>query len=416
LLPDKKQQYKRMYFIDWPALNKHKQALLGDIDYIIDGQYGEQISWATGNTLRTGLQEISTHAFRVRPWFEPGVWGGDWMKNRFDALPQDVPNYAWSFELIVPENGIVLSKDDTRLEVSFDMVMFKDNKAVLGDAADTFGTDFPIRFDYLDTVNGQNLSLQCHPRPGYMRDNFGEKFTQDETYYILDADPDAEVYLGFNEGIQKEDFRQALTNSQTKAEAIDVGDYVQIHPAKKHDLFLIPGGTVHCSGTGCVVLEISSTPYIFTFKMYDWMRVDLDGKPRPLNIERAMENLNFDCQGETVTRDYISKPEIIKTQEDGQIVKLPTHPQHFYDIYRFDFDAAMNIKTNKQCHILNLVEGSKVKVTTGDRSTIFSYAETFIVPAEAKEYRVENLGTGRAKLVQSNVKPEFCGTQLDFRQ
>lgn len=412
MVEDKKQQYKRMYFIDWQVLNKHKQQLLKNIDFIVDGQFGNNITWCTGDTLREGLQEMTSHAFRPRPWFSPGIWGGDWMKERFGELAQDVPNYAWSFELIAPENGIVISKNGVRLEVSFDFLMFQDNQGILGEAASVFGTEFPIRFDYLDTVNGQNLSVQCHPTVPYMRENFGHNFTQDETYYILDAEPGAKVYLGFNEGVKREEFQNALEQSHSEAKPMNVEDYVQTFEANKHDLFLIPNGTVHCSGIGNLVLEISSTPYIFTFKMYDWMRMDLDGKPRPLNIARGVQNLNMECQGDRVEAEYISKPEVLQSGNDWKIIKLPTHPKHFYEIHRYEFDSEMTVSTNGQCHILNLVEGTKISVSANGRSMDVHYAETFVVPAATGSYTIKNLGSGTAKVVESNVKPEISKTGL----
>ena len=408
-----KPQYKRMFFIDWIVLNKHKASLLEKIDYFVDSQWLNEISWSTGDTLRKGLDEVSNNAFRVRPWFEPGVWGGHWMKNKIKGLTQDVVNYAWSFELIVPENGLIFTKNGLRLELSFDFLMYYNHEAVLGNAAETFGYNFPIRFDYLDTYDGANLSLQTHPTHEFIQENFGEKFTQDETYYILDAKPGAMVYLGFKEDVNKKEFHSALLESKAESKVIDVDKFVQKHPAKKHDLFLIPNGTIHCSGKDNLVLEISSTPYIYTLKMYDWMRLDLDGNPRPLNIERGMEVLNFDCKGEEVIEEYISKQKLIDSGEDWNIIHLSTHPKHFYEIFRHEFSRDLEIKTNDQCHILNLVEGDKLEVITNDRKMIVHFSETFVIPANVKTYKLVNLGTEEIKVVQSNVKPEFCSTRFD---
>jgi predicted NBD/HSP70 family sugar kinase/mannose-6-phosphate isomerase class I len=407
-----KPQYKRMFFVDWPVLNKHKANIINDIDYIVDGQFLDNISWADGVTFKKGLLELSQNAFRAKPWFSPGVWGGDWMKKNFRKLEQNVLNYAWSFELIVPENGVVFSDNGIRLEVSFDFLMYYDNKAILGNAANTFGTDFPIRFNYLDTFNGDKLSLQCHPSSEFIREHFSEKFTQDETYYIFDAGSNAEVYLGFKEDVKKEEFYRALIESDKNGTPIIVEDYIQNHRSKKHELFLIPNGTIHCSGINNLVLEISSTPYIYTFKMYDWMRLDMDGKPRPLNIERGIENVNFDCQGSSVIENYISNQSILKSGNDWQTVKLSTHPKHFYEIHRFEFDSNMEISTNGQCHILNLVEGTKISVITGDRELVINYGETFVIPSATDNYTLVNKGGQRAKVIQANVKPSFCDTKF----
>lgn len=401
-------QYKRFYFVDWVILNKHKQTLLPSIAIMVDEQRPDEITWIAGSDLRSALRHMSSNAFRARPWFEPGVWGGEWIKKNIAGLNKDVVNYAWSFELIAPENGIVLENSGIRLEVSIDLLLYNDNTAILGKAAKRFGHNFPIRFDFLDTVEGDNLSLQVHPTVSYTKENFGEDFTQDETYYILEAKPDAAVYLGFQADINKDKFKAVLEESFDKNTPVEVEKYVQVFPAKKHDLFLIPNGTVHCSGKNNMVLEISATPYIFTFKMYDWVRSDLNGNPRTLNIKRAFENLNFDRKGNVVSETLISKQVVVKQGADWQLVNLSTHPEHFYAIERLEFDSVITDFTNDHCLVLSLVEGDSILVRTGNYEQVIHYAETFIIPASAKRYTLQNNGSSRAKVIKAFVKDECC--------
>jgi mannose-6-phosphate isomerase class I len=404
---DSKAMYKRSYFVDWPALNRHKAGLLQRLDLIVDGQRPDEPTFMAGAVLRSALTTLSRSCFRARPWFEPGAWGGQWIKQQVPQLPREAPNYAWSFELISPENGL-LFRDAARLcEVTFDWLMFHDHRAVLGDAADRFGFEFPIRFDWLDTFAGGNLSVQCHPHPDYASRHFGERFTQDETYYILDCRPGAEVYLGFRRGLEPGAFRAALERSSREGTELDVRRYIHTEPASRHDLFLIPHGTVHCAGVNNLVLEISATPYIFTFKMYDWLRMDLDGTPRPLNLERAFDNLRFDRQGSRVSEELVARPRVLERAPGGRLVHLPTHPDHFYDVHRFEFDRETDAATAGSAQVLSLVEGEAVLVETpAGGSRRFHYAETFVIPAAAERFRLINAGRGRAKVIRAFVKPE----------
>lgn len=447
---DAKAMYKRFYFVDWLVLNRHKQRLLPRVDLMVDGQHASEPSFMSGEKLRAALRQLSRNYLRARPWFTPGAWGGQWLREVIPQLPQNVPNYAWSFELIVPENGLtfesavgeggggrsdagamstvgatgaedavgaagVTDTASNHLEVSFDCLMFEAGEAVLGEHAARFGTDFPIRFDYLDTFEGGNLSVQVHPRPDYIREQFGEPFTQDETYYLVDCTPDAKVYLGFQEGVQPAEFGEQLERSAREGTPIEVERYVRSMPAEKHGLYLIPHGTVHCSGTGNLVLEVSATPYIFTFKLYDWVRLDLDGNLRPLNVERGMANLDFSRQGEVVDRELVSKPRLAGAGTGWRRVHLPTHPKHFYDIERLELQpgAATTLNTDGSPQVLAVVEGGPVRLRAGESAAGAEtsadaqcrFAETYVVPAAAESFELRNEGEVPAKVLIAFLKP-----------
>ena len=300
-------KYKRGFFLDWRAADRLKRELLHRIDFLLDTNDEEMPKLITGNSLRAGLDAAVRRPFRVVPIFDPGPWGGHWMEEVCD-LPRDKPNHAWCFDCVPEENSLLLGFGERRVEVPAIDVVLMHPRALLGEAvAAAFGAEFPIRFDFLDTMDGGNLSLQVHPRSQYIRDAFGMSYTQDESYYILDAKDDACVYLGLREDVDAHSMLSDLRAAeQRETGGFDAERYVNKFPAKKHDHFLIPAGTVHCSGRNSMVLEISATPYIFTFKLWDWGRLGLDGAPRPIHLEHGAANICWDRRTEWVKRSLIN--------------------------------------------------------------------------------------------------------------
>jgi mannose-6-phosphate isomerase class I len=394
---------QRLVYVDWPMLDRHKRSLAPRIDRYIDLTDAEAPRSLDGDALRRSLSALAGRPFRVRPSFLAGPWGGQWLREKL-RIPTDAPNLAWSYELITPESGLLLG-DAEALEVGFELLMAQQSEQVLGaEVAERFGGEFPIRFDYLDTLEGGHLSLQCHPREAYARDVFGLSYTQLESYYVVETTPGATIFLGLRDDADVKEFRAQAAESGRTGRALDAGRYVQSVPAEQHRLYLIPAGTAHASGAGNVVLEISATPYLYTLRFYDWLRRDLDERLRPIHLEHAFANLDSARRGAAVRRELIQEPRVVRGADGSLELVLGRHPSLFFAVHRLDFAEEIDDDTAGRFHVLNLVAGERVEIETADGwGHPLSYAETIVMPASVGRYRIRRVHGPACKVVKAFV-------------
>ena len=403
-------QYKRGYFNDWRVCDKYKNEIFYQIDYWLDTHQSDTPKMIEGATFMEGIERTVRTPFRVVPFFDPAPWGGQWMKEVCD-LDRERDNFGWCFDCVPEENSLLLNVSGTLFEIpSVDLVLLK-SRDLLGEPVEArFGKDFPIRFDFLDTIGGGNLSLQVHPTTQFIREQFGMYYTQDESYYMVDAEEDAVVYLGLKTGIEHHAMIDDLRRAQNGGLVFDVEKYVNKIPAKKHDHFLIPGGTVHCSGANSMVLEISSTPNLFTFKLWDWQRLGLDGKPRPINVERGKEVIDWKRDTEYVEKYLRNHVQPIASGDGWEEEKTGLHENEFIETRRHWFTKSVTHHTNNSVNVLNLIEGNEVIVESPVNAFepfVVHYAETFIVPACVGEYKISpvNMAEGeRCATIKAYVR------------
>lgn len=389
--PDWMLLYKQGFFVDWRVCDRLKKQLFDKWDFVLDTNKQGLPKMVCGEAVLEGLKAAVKRPFSVVPFFDPGPWGGQWMKEVCNLDPA-APNYAWCFNCVPEENSLLLKFGTDVIEIPSINLVFRHPNELLGDPVHgRFGDEFPIRFDFLDTMEGGHLSLQVHPLTEYIQEKFGINYTQDESYYMMDTEEDAIVYLGLKEGVKPDEMLADLEEAQAGGKPFDAEKHVQTWPVEKHDHVLIPAGTVHCSGINSMVLEISATPYIFTFKLWDWGRLGIDGKPRPINIEHGKKVIQWDRTTEWTRQNLVNRIETV-AQGDGWIEESTgLHKREFIETRRHWFTNKVTHHTNDGVNVICLVEGDEVVVESP--SNVFEpfvvhYAEVFIVPAKVGDYTI----------------------------
>jgi mannose-6-phosphate isomerase class I len=317
-------------------------------------------------------------------------------------------NSGVGYELIAPESGVLVGDNSAEVEIPFQLIVEQCPAELLGpNVHDRFGTSFPVRFDYLDTVDGGSLSVHCHPQAGYMARVFGWPYTQHETYYLMVAGEQSHVFLGLRDGIDVDEFERRAREASEKGRPFDIERFVQTFPATAHHLFAIPAGTPHGSGQGNVVLEVSATPYLYSLRFYDWLRRDDAGHQRPVHIDHAFANLARQRTGARVTRELIRSPRVLRRGHGWREEALCTLPDLFFEVRRLELepDATLPDDTGGRFHVLNVVDGTGVVLETeaGDRHDL-AYAETLVIPAVVGRYEVRPMDRAPVRVVKALVR------------
>jgi hypothetical protein len=396
---------RRLFYVDWPLLDRHRDELGDRIDVWLDLQDPAEPAVLDGPGLRATLETLARRPVRTRPTFNTTSWGGHWAQETL-GMNRGARNTALGYELIAPESGILLGRPGATVEVPFQLMVAMHPVTVLGAPVhETFGTSFPIRFDYLDTLRGGNLSVHCHPRPQYMRDVFGWPYTQHETYYVMVGSPGNVVFLGLHEGVDVPAFERRAHAAHDAGEPFDIGEFVQSHPAHEHQLFLIPAGTPHGSGVGNVVLEVSATPYLYSLRFYDWLRRDSDGRQRPVHVDHAFRNLDRTRTGAALRAELIQPPRTVVDGDGWREDVIGALPEMFFVVHRLELDPGSRAaqRTEDRFHVLNVVAGEGAVLDTGSGQHTLAFAETLVVPAAVGRYTVSALGSEPVRIVKAYV-------------
>ena len=404
---------RRSYYIDFEVAAELRGQLIhnNEIDYYLTGDNPDKIKMLPVNTLKALFDTMVSYPLRCRPVYLEGVWGGFYIK-RLRNLPEDMKNCAWVFDLIPMEVSIAADIDTMELEFPFYCFVQVIGTKLMGEkSAKKFNGYFPVRFNYDDTYHSSgNMSIQVHPNGDYIKGN-NELGRQDESYYMVVTGQEAKTYCGFRQNADVEEFIEKARRAEKYGEGFDHDEYVYSEPSVAGQQFLIPAGTIHASGRNQVILEIGSlTIGSYTYKMYDYMRKDLDGNLRPIHTYHGDKVLRRDFKESWVRENLIQKPRVIREGNGYEETVVGEHELLYFSLRNVRFFEKYEDETTDRFHVLVLVEGEKCLIrslTDPDRCFEQNYLDMVIVPAGFGPYEVINKGVGKVTIHKTLLKDGF---------
>ncbi len=317
--------------------------------------------------------QFQTYPLQFEPILKERIWGGTKLKTFLDKpINSEITGESW--EISTVENDVSIVANGEYKGKSLNEMIENFPKEILGTLVhEKFGFDFPLLFKYLDAR--QDLSIQVHPNDELAKKRHNS-FGKTEMWYIMQADEDARIIVGFNENSSKESYIENLENKTL----LSILDSKKV---RQGDVFFLETGTIHAIGAGMVVAEIQQTSDI-TYRIYDFERKDANGKERELHTDLALDAINYN---KVDTQKFYSK----NINESNETVNCPYFTTNFIPL-----DGQINIQKDDNSFTVYMCVDGNFDLIYNKVTYRYSKGDTILIPAALKDFEL----SGNASLLE----------------
>ena len=319
------------------------------------------------------MASMKLYPLQFEPILKERIWGGTKLKTFLNKpITSNITGESW--EISIVENDVSVVVNGSLKGKSLNELINEFPEAVLGTKVYAqFGKQFPLLFKYLDAR--EDLSIQLHPNDELAKKRHNS-FGKTEMWYVMQADTDARLIVGFKEKSSPEEYIKNL-NNKTLLTILDT------KKVKQGDVFMLDTGTIHAIGAGIVIAEIQQTSDI-TYRVYDFDRVDANGKTRELHNDLALEALNY---GKIQAQRFYSKTENIA----NEIVNCNYFTTNFIPL-----DGNIEIHKNQTSFTVYMCVEGDFKLTFVNESYSYKKGDTVLIPAAITDFQL----SGKASILE----------------
>ena len=319
---------------------------------------------------------MNLYPIKLNPYVSETIWGGKKLIEEY-GVKTEKNNAAEGWMLSCHDAGSSSVANGEFAGKSFADVV-KENPALCGKNAENF-EDFPILIKFIDAMD--NLSVQVHPTKEYC-EKTGKGQSKTECWYIIDAEEDAYLILGFEDKISPEEFKAAIENNT-------LTDYVSKVPVKKGDFFFIESGTLHAICKGILLAEVQESSNT-TYRIYDYNRVGNDGKPRKLHVEDGAAVTKL----EKYSQPDFGKGNSLDTPERKLLADCP-----LFKVWKLDLDGEISGTADENSFVSLLIMDGNGTLDVCGETVSLTKGESIFIPANAGEYKIN----GKMEIIETRI-------------